>query len=146
MSSAKQLTGSTFELSATDRLLQLMDAQGIAQSPGDNQIVALTPDASTRNYFRIPWKKGKAIAAVYPDPFDPEIHPYLDVTRLFLESDIPVPEIYAVDGANGIILQEDLGGPPALPGLRERSAEEAEEIQEGAIKIIARIQGATERS
>ncbi len=69
----------------------------------------LTPDASTRNYFRIPWKKGKAVAAVYPEPFDPEFHPYLDVTRLFLENDIPVPEIYAVDGQSGIIVQEDLG-------------------------------------
>lgn len=142
MSSAKQLPSSAFELSATDRLLQLMEAQGIQ----DTQIVALTPDASTRNYFRIPWKKNKAVAAVYPDPFDPDIHPYLDVTRLFLESDIPVPEIYAVDGASGIIVQEDLGDRQLCRVYETASEEEAEEYKERAIKIIARIQGATEKA
>ena len=96
---------STFELSASERLLQFLESQGIK----GKLIVPLTPDASTRNYFRIPWKKGKAVAAVYPEPFDPEFHPYLDVTRLFLENGLPVPEIYAVDGQSGIIVQEDLG-------------------------------------
>ncbi|MEP6636454.1 MAG: phosphotransferase [Acidobacteriota bacterium] len=142
MSSAKQLPTSAFELSATDRLLKLMDAQGIK----DTQIVPLTPDASTRNYFRIPWEKGEAIAAVYPDPFDPEIHPYLDITRLFIESNIPVPEIYAVDGPNGIIVQEDLGDRQLCGVYETASEEEAEDYKERAIKIIARIQGATERA
>ena len=69
----------------------------------------LTPDASTRVYFRVPWKRGTAVAAVYPDAFDETVQPYLDVTRLFLESNLPVPEIFDVDGGAGIIIQEDLG-------------------------------------
>ncbi|MEP6919928.1 MAG: phosphotransferase [bacterium] len=146
MSSAKQLPGSTFELSPTERLLQLMNDQGLAQELKTNQIVALTPDASTRNYFRIPWKKSKAVAAVYPDPFDPEIHPYLDVTRLFLDSEIPVPEIYAVDGAHGIIVQEDLGDRQLCRVYETSTEEEAEEYRERAIKIIAQIQAATEKA
>src|SRR5678816_597629 len=105
MSSAKQVISNAFESSATERLARFITGQGIA-SP---EIVALTPDASTRKYFRIGWKKSKAVAAVYPEPFDPDFHPYLDVTRLFLEAGIPVPEIYAVDGQSGVIIQEDLG-------------------------------------
>src|SRR5712691_12855274 len=105
MSSAKQVTVNAFEVSPSERLLRFLEGQGSA----GKLIVPLTPDASTRNYFRIPWKKGKAVAAVYPEPFDPDFHPYLDVTRLFLENGIPVPEIYSVDGQSGIIVQEDLG-------------------------------------
>ena len=89
MSSAKQVTTSPFDVSASERLLKFLEGQGI----NDKLIVPLTPDASTRNYFRIPWQKGQAVAAVYPEPFDPDFHPYLDVTRLFSENGLPVPEI-----------------------------------------------------
>src|SRR5687767_15997068 len=105
MSSTQQVSTNGLELSASERLLNFLESEGIKS----RSIVALTPDASTRNYFRIPWKKKKAVAAVYPEAFDPEVHPYLDVTRLFLDNGIPVPDIYAVDGQNGIIVQEDLG-------------------------------------
>lgn len=142
MSSAKQLSANAFELSTTDRLLKFLQSQGIS----DPQIEALTPDASTRNYFRIPWKKGKAVAAVYPDPFDPDLHPYLDVTRLFLESEIAVPEVYAVDGQTGIIVQEDLGDRQLCRVCETASDAEAEEYKERAISVIARIQKATQRA
>ena len=105
MSAPKPVISNVFESSASERLARFITEQGIASS----EVIALTPDASTRNYFRIRWKKSTAVAAVYPEPFDPEFHPYLDVTRLFLDCDIPVPEIYAVDGNTGIIVQEDLG-------------------------------------
>lgn len=142
MSSVKQLSANAFELSTTDRLLKFLESQGIS----DPQTEALTPDASTRNYFRIPWKKGKAVAAVYPDPFDPELHPYLDVTRLFLESDIAVPAIYAVDGTSGIIVQEDLGDRQLCRVYETASETEADDYKEQAINLIARIQKATVRA
>lgn len=140
MSSVKQLPANAFELSATDRLLKFLESQGV----NDPAITALTPDASTRNYFRIPWKKTKAVAAVYPNPFDPDLHPYLDVTRLFLDNKIAVPEVLAVDGAHGIIVQEDLGD-RQLCGVCETATEqEAENYKEQAISIIARVQKATQ--
>jgi aminoglycoside/choline kinase family phosphotransferase len=139
MSSAKQVTTSTFDLSASERLLKFLEGQGIK----NKLIVPLTPDASTRNYFRIPWKKGKAVAAVYPEPFDPDFHPYLDVTRLFLENEIPVPEIYAVDGPSGIIVQEDLGDRQLFRLYEAAPMDECEEYKERAVNLIAQIQKAT---
>jgi aminoglycoside/choline kinase family phosphotransferase len=139
MSSAKQVTTNGFELSASQRLLRLLESEGIKGSP----IVPLTPDASTRNYFRIPWKKGKAVAAVYPEAFDPEVHPYLDVTRLFLENSIPVPDIYAVDGQSGIIVQEDLGDRQLFRVYEAAPEEESDEYKERAVNLIAQIQRAT---
>src|SRR2546426_7952650 len=142
MSSAKQVTTSAFEPSASERLLKFLESQGIKQ----NLIVPLTPDASTRSYFRIPWKKRKAVAAVYPEPFDPDFHPYLDVTRLFLDSGIPVPEVYAVDGPGGIIVQEDLGDRQLFRVYDAAPEEECEEYKERAISLIAQIQKATDKA
>ncbi len=130
------------QYSASERLLLFLEEQGLVNS----LIVPLTPDASTRSYFRIPWKKGKAVAAVYAEAFDPEFHPYLDVTRLFSESNIPVPEIYAVDGLNGIIVQEDLGDRQLFRIYEDSSEEECDEFKERAINIIARIQSASDRA
>src|SRR5260370_32712924 len=110
------------------------------------KIVPLTPDASTREYFRIPWRHGTAVAAVYREPFDPAVHPYLDVTRLFLECALPVPEVYEVDGAEGIIVQEDLGDRQLAQVFETEPDEERESLLEQAIEIIARIQTATPRA
>ena len=139
MTSAKQVTTTAFDLSASERLTKFLEGEGIR----NKLIVPLTPDASTRNYFRVPWKKGKAVAAVYPEAFDPDFHPYLDVTRLFLENGIPVPEIYAVDGQRGIIVQEDLGDRQLFRFYEAAPEDECDEFKERAVKMIALIQKAT---
>jgi aminoglycoside/choline kinase family phosphotransferase len=94
----------------------------------------------------VPWKKGKAVAAVYPEAFDPEFHPYLDVTRLFRDAQIPVPEVYEVDGAAGIIVQEDLGDTQLFHAYESDSEEQCDEYKEEAIRLIARIQAATTKA
>src|SRR6266487_3173677 len=142
MSSATQLMAGTFEPSASERLLVFLESQGIK----NQLLVPLTPDASTRSYFRIQWKNGKAVAAVYAEPFDPEFHPYLDVTSLFLKGGIPVPEIYCVDGESGIIVQEDLGDRQLFRVFEAASDEECDEYKERAINLIARIQKASAKA
>jgi len=142
MSVAKHVISNVFESSASDRLARFITQQGIASK----EIIPLTPDASTRKYYRIGWKKRTAVAAVYPEPFDPEFHPYLDVTRLFLECDIPVPEIYAVDGNAGIIVQEDLGDRQLFHVYDEESEDDCDEYKEQAIALIAKIQKATDHA
>ncbi|HYW71000.1 MAG TPA: phosphotransferase [Pyrinomonadaceae bacterium] len=140
MSSVIQSSSTAFTSSAAERI-----ANYIAGRPSGaaKEIAALTPDASTREYFRIPWTKGTAVAAVYPEPFDPAVHPYLDVTRLFLDCNLPVPEVLDVDGDAGIIVQEDLGNRQLCQVFEEVSEEERDHLLEQAIEIIARIQAAT---
>jgi aminoglycoside/choline kinase family phosphotransferase len=140
MSSAIQTSPNAFTTSARDRLASyLAKRQGALKS----EIIALTPDASTREYFRIPWDQATAVAAVYPEPFDPEVQPYLDVTNLFLECRLPVPKVHDVDGAIGIIVQEDLGDHQLCQVFETAPDEECETLLEQAIEIIARIQAAT---
>jgi N-acetylmuramate 1-kinase len=143
MSSAFQTTPNGFSVSARERI-----ASYVAEHSGARraEIVSLTPDASTREYFRIPWKRGVAVAAVYPAPFDPAVHPYLDVTRLFLECGLPVPEVYDADGAAGIIVQEDLGDRQLGQVFETASEEERETLLEQSIEIIANIQSATTKA
>jgi len=137
-----QATSTGFPESAQERLEKYLASVEETSRP----VVALTPDASTRVYFRVPWKRGTAVAAVYPEAFDETVQPYLDVTRLFLDSALPVPDVYAVDGASGIILQEDLGDNQLCQVFETASDDEREALLEKAIEIISRIQGATQRA
>src|SRR5688500_15117873 len=142
MSAPKHVISNVFEASASDRLARFMTQQGIASK----EVIPLTPDASTRKYYRIGWKKRTAVAAVYPEPFYPDYHLYFDVTRLLLDCGIPLPEIYAVDGNGGIIVQEDLGDRQLFHVCENESEERCDEYKEQAIALIAKIQNATERA
>ncbi|HEY2865645.1 MAG TPA: phosphotransferase, partial [Pyrinomonadaceae bacterium] len=114
---------------------------------GQNEaVVQLTPDASTREYFRIVWNGRSAIACVYPEPFVAEEHSYLDVTTLFEAKGLPVAEIYNFDEALGVIVQEDLGDTILRDVLENASAERRETLIDDAIGLIARIQSATQRA
>ncbi|MDQ3804790.1 MAG: phosphotransferase [Acidobacteriota bacterium] len=134
-----QITPNAFRTSARERLTDYVARAGGASGP----ITALTPDASTREYFRIPWRGSAAIAAVYPEPFDPEIHPFLDVSRLFADAGLPVPKILDVDALNGIIVQEDFGDQQLRRFFETASDDDREALTERAIALIADIQKAT---
>jgi hypothetical protein len=134
-----QITPNAFRASAHERLAEYVGRLG-----GDaGKILTLTPDASTREYFRIPWKNAQAVAAVYPEPFDPEIHPFMDVSRLFAEAKLPVPEILDVDPLNGIIVQEDFGDRQLRRVFESASEDDRETYLEQAVSLIADIQAAT---
>ncbi|HUQ33260.1 MAG TPA: phosphotransferase [Pyrinomonadaceae bacterium] len=143
MSQAPIVTSTAFESSARERLLRFLAARGKVNEAG---VIALTPDASTREYFRFPWKRKTAIAAVYPEPFDPKFHPYLDITGLFLEAELPVPQIYEVEATLGIIVQEDLGDRQLRLVYETASEEECEAFKDQAITLIAQIQAASTKA
>ena len=124
-----------------DRLQQFLRSRG--RSP---EYISLTADASTREYFRIDWEGGNAIACVYPEPFDPADQNYLDVTRLFLDAHLPVAEIYDLDGALGVIVLEDLGDRILRDVLNEETDAEDSRLLREAVSLIARIQTATNRA
>ncbi len=139
MSHPNSITANAFNSPAATRI-----AQYVRRRRGDEpQIVALTPDASTREYFRIPWDETTAVAAVYPEPFDPDLHPFIDVTRLFEAAKLPVPAILDIDSALGVITQEDLGDRQLRRVFESSSEDERESYVERAVQIIADIQAAT---
>jgi len=109
-----------------------------------SEIEILTPDASTREYFRITFNGQPAIACVYGESFKAAEHNYLDVTALFRTSGLPVAEIYNFDEALGIVIQEDFGD-TILRDVLIRSVDKEKLINE-SISLIAKIQAATPKA
>ena len=124
-----------------ERLRRFLDSRGLSEG-----FTLLTADASTREYFRIGWENGSAIACVYPEAFDPSTQNYLDVTRLFLASGLPVAEILDVEGDLGVIVQEDLGDRVLRDFMFEIEPTKRRRLRDEAISLIARIQAGTPRA
>ncbi len=112
----------------------------------NSDIQQLTPDASTREYFRINWDNAKAIACVYPEPFIPSEQSYLDVTNLFETSGLPVAEIYEFDSDLAIIIHEDFGDLILREVLESVSNQSKEVLINESIRFIALIQAATSKA
>jgi len=118
----------------------------LASRSTDPVFEAVTGDASTREYFRIPHNGGFAIACVYPEPFADAINAYLDVTQLLLSAGLPVAEISDVDTDLGVIVQEDLGNILLRDKLLAANEPGRSRLLDEAISLIAQIQLATPRA
>jgi aminoglycoside/choline kinase family phosphotransferase len=106
-------------------------------------IQQLTPDASTREYFRVGWKDSTAIACVYPDPSGDAARIYRDVTHLFTRGGLPVARILDFSEALGVIVQEDLGDRILRDMLVDVGGDIREKLIVSAIALIPQIQAAT---
>lgn len=129
-----------FTESAFDRLSKFLQKNAQIST-----IEQLTPDASTREYFRIKLDNKKAVACIYPDRFDENL-PYLDVTNLFLSSGLPVAKILKIDFELGIVLHEDFGDRILRNVLENSVPEHREDLLNLAITLIAKIQKATPKA
>jgi aminoglycoside/choline kinase family phosphotransferase len=111
---------------------------------------ALTPDASTRKYYRVFSDANSDetfIVSLYPAPFNAHENSFVDASRLFEKAGLPVPTIIDVADTDGIILQEDLGDVSLAKWLSDATdrgdARGAEEMMRRAIELIAQIQATT---
>jgi aminoglycoside/choline kinase family phosphotransferase len=125
-------------------------ARHFSVPPRAIRLEALTPDASTRKYYRISTEQSPTeslIVSLYPTPFNPQDNTYLDATKLFENSGLPVPKVVAVAGTDGIVLQEDLGDRSLArwidDALGAGDTAAVEEMLHNAIDLIARIQRAS---
>ena len=118
----------------------------LAETNQSSRVTQLTPDASTREYFRVTWNGAPAVACVYPEVFAAREQNYLDVTNLFLVSGLPVAKIYDFSEQHGTIILEDLGNTILRDVLLKSGAEKRERLLDEAIGLIARIQTATAKA
>ncbi len=111
-------------------------------------ISQLTPDASTREYFRINWNGERAIACVYPfnDLVRGQFDACLDVTNLFLSENLPVAKILAFNVEQQIIIHEDFGDTILRDVLLKSDEAERERLLNEAISMIAQIQALTPKA
>ncbi len=119
--------------------------QFLLEQNQSTEIEQLTPDASTREYFRVKWQGKSAIACVYPhdELGKTQFSACLDVTNVFLVSDLPVAEIYASDTIKRIIIHEDFGDTILRSVLENSDKTDKDNLINQAIYLIAKIQAAT---
>jgi N-acetylmuramate 1-kinase len=110
------------------------------------KVEQLTPDASTREYFRVNWRSGSAIACVYPESFNVGEQSYLDVTNLFIASGLPVAKVLDFDESLGVIVIEDFGDRILRDEMQSVNAAKREQLIDNAIEMIPRIQAATQKA
>ncbi|MGB7210236.1 MAG: phosphotransferase [Pyrinomonadaceae bacterium] len=103
----------------------------------------LTPDASTREYFRVSFNGTAAIASVYPESFIAAEQSYLDVTALFIECGLPVAKVLDFDESLGVIVMEDFGDRILRDEMQNADAAKREQLINSAIELIPSIQAAT---
>ena len=135
---------------------------------GDLLVTRITGDASTRSYYRAQAGEASVVIALYTEPFDeaeragdrltklvsenpaakltfandPCAH--IEVTALFLEAGLPVPAVLAVSGGDGAILIEDVGDTKMQDWLAGRAEAEAVEAYRRALRMVVRIQEASD--
>jgi aminoglycoside/choline kinase family phosphotransferase len=97
-------------------------------------------DASTRSFYRIPFKKGTAVMMLR-DRLEPEEdRVFMEVRDHLSTCGVAVPEIYEYDEATGVILMEDLGDFTLEERLRGAGEEDVSRLYRQAIEQLLRIQ------
>jgi aminoglycoside/choline kinase family phosphotransferase len=130
-----------FTAKAIERLQEFLE-----KDSRKTEIEVLTPDASTREYFRINWNDSAAIACVYQESFLTKEQTYIDATNLFLVGGLPVAKIFDFSENLGVIIQEDFGDTILRDVLAESDSGGKENLLDKATVLIAEIQAATTKA
>jgi aminoglycoside/choline kinase family phosphotransferase len=104
------------------------------------KVTPLSGDASTRRYFRVEDGQTTWVLALYPEPFIPGELSFLGTRDLLDSYGLAVPAVIDVDGARGVVLQEDLGDRTLQEVLKDVDAERHEGLYREAIDDIATLQ------
>lgn len=73
----------------------------------DYELKALAGDASSRRYFRVS-RGGESWVLMSWEPFDPAQFPFISIQKNWARAGVHVPQITAMDPAQGLLMQEDL--------------------------------------
>jgi N-acetylmuramate 1-kinase len=104
------------------------------------RVIPLSGDASTRRYYRVIEGDEHSVISLNPEPFDPDQLPFIVIRKLMAGWGLPVPEIRAVDGGRGILLQEDLGDLSLQEALKEAGPARREELYRQALDQLVVLQ------
>ena len=128
------------DASAALRLIDEYLAERQPKHAACAKVSALSGDASTRRYYRLATPERSFVLALYPEPFLPEDLSYLSVRALLESHGLPVPGTEDVDGARGVVLQEDLGDLTLQALLKDASEARRDELYREAVDRIAQLQ------
>jgi hypothetical protein len=121
------------------RIDQYLAASGLAARGA--KVVPLTGDASDRRYLRILLRDAPSqVLAIYPQPFDIDTLPFVNVARLLAAMPVPVPAIVGHASALGVIALQDLGDVTLQAHLGAASPGEHAALYRQAVTLIETMQ------
>ncbi|MBX3265320.1 MAG: phosphotransferase [Acidobacteria bacterium] len=124
---------------------QQVRLQNVLTDSGLGNVVAeLTPDASTREFYRIESGDTTLIGCVYAAGDTEGPRQLIDVTNLFVRAGLPVARVIRDFAESGIVILEDLGEEILREYLLRSTPEDRDDLINAAIDLIPRIQSATE--
>jgi aminoglycoside/choline kinase family phosphotransferase len=124
---------------ARERIGWFLDETG--QTPDVASVVPLTGDASDRRYFRILLRGARPqVLCVHAGPIEFDRLPFVNVSMLLREMDVPAPRILAHSDPLGIIALEDLGDVTLQAHLGAASDAEHAALYREAVTLIALLQ------
>lgn len=119
--------------------------QDVLTDSGLGIVVAeLTPDASTREFYRIQSGDTTLIGCVYAAGDTEGPRQLIDVTNLLVRAGLPVARVIRDFAESGIVILEDLGEQILREYLLRSTPEDREDLINAAIDLIPRIQAATD--
>src|SRR5262245_54104727 len=148
----------------------VLAAAWLKVSPAEVSIAKLAGDASTRIYYRARAADSSVIVVQYREPFDEtersvdrlakaeHLNPssrltfsndpcaQIELTHLLIDSSLPVPPVVVVSGADAVMLIEDVGDIRLQDWLPSKSEGDVEAAYRQALKLVVRIQEATEKA
>ncbi len=95
-------------------------------------------DASFRRYWRATDRAGNTAIVMDAPPDKEDIAPYLKIAGLLAPLGVHVPEVRAVDPAQGFVLMEDLGSQSYLAALE--SGSDPDTLYDDAIRALLAMQ------
>lgn len=124
---------------------QQVRLQNVLTDTGLGSVVdELTPDASTREFYRIQSGDTTLIGCVYAASDTEGPRQLIDVTNLFVRAGLPVARVIRDCAERGIVILEDLGEQILREYLLRSTPEDRDDLINAAIDLIPRIQAATE--
>lgn len=125
------------------RLRQWVKRAGLPES---TQLQELAGDASDRRFVRVvPPTTRTRVLVVHQNSIDPKQLPLVQVSALFRQLPVPVPEIYDFDTELGIVVLEDLGNTTLESALTAATPEQRIAYYDEAVELIATIQSGGRR-
>jgi aminoglycoside/choline kinase family phosphotransferase len=121
------------------RIDQYLTDTGLASRGA--RVVPLTGDASDRRYVRILLRdEPSQVLAVYPQAFDVDQLPFVNVARLMAAMPVPVPRTLGHSNALGILALDDLGDVTLQAHLGTASPTEHAALYRQAVTLIDTMQ------
>ncbi len=103
-------------------------------------------DASFRRHFRVDTAAGDSLIVMDAPPEREDVGRFCHVAGLLREAGLSVPQVFAQDAQQGLLLLSDLGQTTYLEALRQARAEGAarrcDELMRDALRALVRLQGA----